>query len=985
LEKPATRAVAPARHTDTHTGNTKYEQLANQRAFFARILDPTKVKPNHDAAPPLLTRVSNSRTARIKYTPPQTLRADRYNTKQEQVARERRTQAYKPARVCTAYKKVAQKILPVNQDEPSGDTPGGRDDWEELAIEQEKQRDIRDPTPWDAWIHPKVSEIERGSRLTTERIAALKIGIQLTPRERDLLLTMLSNREAALSWDFKEIGRVHPDVAPDQKIRTIPHVPFQVKNFIIPRSLQPIAISMLTERCMRGLLEECHGPYRNPWFLVQKGPKELRMYRLINSATALNEVTFKDACLPPNIEEFVEEFAGLPLSSVLDAFSGYDQIGLDVASRNLTAFQTPLGLLRMTTLPQGATNSVAQFVRIITKILRNLLIDTARPFLDDIGVKTTKTNDLVSETMPGVRSFILDHIVKLDQTLLKLERAGMTISGEKMQLCMEAIELVGYICDSDGRHPNKTKVSKILSWGPCKSKTEVRAFVGTVGYFRIWISFYIIRALPLYALIKKDIEFYWGEVEQAAMEDLKQALANASALAVVNYTLNPRTGEIDEIIVLVDASGEGWGGVLCQMQKEKRRPVRFESGLWVGPQLKYDAGKLECLGLLMMLRKCRHWLYGVHFTLETDANTLIQQLNNHITDIPNAMTTRWIAYIKLFDFTLRHVPGRVHSAADGLSRRGHQPDDKDRDITGDIEHILSAELNHITVAIGSLLDSSLRPCCRRQATKSGGRILASSYSDESEEIAQYLNTLSAPEGWSREKFKRLQRRALEYLVKDDLLYKRSYKQTPLRRVLDGEEERKEVISRIHDEIATHRGREATYYLIAERYYWSGMYEDVRAFIKTCKECQFRDSRRYAEEMYPTFANYAFEVVGIDTVHMKPSFGKKYLFVARCGFLGWVEARAVGEANALNMAKFLWEEIICRHGLPQRIITDGGPENKDVAEELLRTYKVKKIEVSAYHPQANGMIEVGHRPLKNCLAKLEASGRGSWVTNLHSVL
>jgi len=148
---------------------------------------------------------------------------------------------------------------------------------------------------------------------------------------------------------------------------------------------------------------------------------------------------------------------------------------------------------------------------------------------------------------------------------------------------MEAIELVGYICDSDGRHPNKTKVSKILSWGPCKSKTEVRAFVGTVGYFRIWISFYIIRALPLYALIKKDIEFYWGEVEQAAMEDLKQALANASALAVVNYTLNPRTGEIDEIIVLVDASGEGWGGVLCQMQKEKRRPVRFESGLWVGP------------------------------------------------------------------------------------------------------------------------------------------------------------------------------------------------------------------------------------------------------------------------------------------------------------------------------------------------------------------------------------------------------------------
>jgi hypothetical protein len=49
--------------------------------------------------------------------------------------------------------------------------------------------------------------------------------------------------------------------------------------------------------------------------------------------------------------------------------------------------RTPLGLLRQTTLPQGTTNSIAQFVRIVTKILEDLISKDCLPFLDDIGVK----------------------------------------------------------------------------------------------------------------------------------------------------------------------------------------------------------------------------------------------------------------------------------------------------------------------------------------------------------------------------------------------------------------------------------------------------------------------------------------------------------------------------------------------------------------------------------------------------------------------
>ena len=69
------------------------------------------------------------------------------------------------------------------------------------------------------------------------------------------------------------------------------------------------------------------------------------------------------------------------------------------------------------------------------------------------------------------------------------------------------------------------------------------------------------------------------------------------------------------------------------------------------------------------LKKFRFWLYGVHFVVETDAHTLAAQLNRTATDLPGALVTRWLAWIGLFDFEVKHVPGVRNGAADALSRR----------------------------------------------------------------------------------------------------------------------------------------------------------------------------------------------------------------------------------------------------------------------------------------------------------------------------
>ena len=85
-----------------------------------------------------------------------------------------------------------------------------------------------------------------------------------------------------------------------------------------------------------------------------------------------------------------------------------------------------------------------------------------------------------------------------------------------------------------------------------------------------------------------------------AMDLLKFALTSPPALVLLNYT----EGVVD-IILAVNASLEGWGGVLMQLVKGKRHLSRYKSGIWSSAEKKYDATKRKCQGVLKALKKSK--------------------------------------------------------------------------------------------------------------------------------------------------------------------------------------------------------------------------------------------------------------------------------------------------------------------------------------------------------------------------------------------
>ena len=117
---------------------------------------------------------------------------------------------------------------------------------------------------------PKFSTIERGRWLTQARIRKLNFGEHLTTNERDLLLEMLFNREAAIAFDSAEKGRFHDFIEPLHVIPTVPHKAWQAASFRIPPALHETSVRLIQDRLACGTIERSFGPYRNLRFLVEK-------------------------------------------------------------------------------------------------------------------------------------------------------------------------------------------------------------------------------------------------------------------------------------------------------------------------------------------------------------------------------------------------------------------------------------------------------------------------------------------------------------------------------------------------------------------------------------------------------------------------------------------------------------------------------------------------------------------------------------------
>ncbi|MBW0519062.1 hypothetical protein O181_058777 [Austropuccinia psidii MF-1] len=87
---------------------------------------------------------------------------------------------------------------------------------------------------------------------------------------------------------------------------------------------------------------------------------------------------------------------------------GHDEMELDVTTGSLTTFETPLGRMKLTRVPQGATNSVAVYQAQMTWILQEEIPESVGLSIYDGGKKGPRSfyNQETLPENPSMRRFI---------------------------------------------------------------------------------------------------------------------------------------------------------------------------------------------------------------------------------------------------------------------------------------------------------------------------------------------------------------------------------------------------------------------------------------------------------------------------------------------------------------------------------------------------------------------------------------------------
>ncbi|GBG80093.1 hypothetical protein CBR_g30460 [Chara braunii] len=189
----------------------------------------------------------------------------------------------------------------------------------------------------------------------------------------------------------------------------------------------------------------------------------------------------------------------------------------------------------------------------------------------------------------------------------------------------------------------------------------------------------------------------------------------------------------------------------------------------------------------------------------------------------------------------------------------------------------------------------------------------------------------------------------------------------------------DVIQAIHDGLAGgHRSSKGTLAKITPLYYWPGMAGMVATYCQTCLICQERSSARVFEPLRPTRVLGPGHLVHLDLEVMPISTdGYRYILDARDNLSGFVEAVAFKKKTGRSVADWV-KDFYLRHPFIWRVIANN--ETKFVNQQVLGMLKrlcvpIKLIE--PYHPEANALVERGHRTLKNTIVKLAADNLGSW--------
>ncbi|WVZ52368.1 hypothetical protein U9M48_003437 [Paspalum notatum var. saurae] len=481
------------------------------------------------------------------------------------------------------------------------------------------------------WLKQQNAMIDVGSRTVQLRSSSGTDHVYHTVNVAEAHIEVQALAKNPVACDYpdvfpEELPGLPPDRDVDFRIDLVPGTaPVSKRPYrMAPDELKELK-TQLQEQLDKGFIRLSSSPWGYLTLFVEK--KDQGGKRLCVDYRPLNDVTIKNKYPLPHIDILFDQLGGATVFSKIDLRSGYHQIKIQEEDIPKNAFSTRYGLYEYLVMSFGLTNAPAYFMYMMNSVFMNELDKFVVVFIDDILVYSKNEKE---------------HEEHLRIVLTRLREHKLYAKFSKCAFWLKEVTFLGHILSEKGVAVDPSKVEDVLNWKQPQTVTEIRSFLGLVGYYRRFIMDFSKIAKPMTTLTQKNTKFAWSPKCEEAFEP--------PVLAQPDIT--------KPFDVYCDAFDSGLEGKViayasCQLRKH---------------EVNYPTHDLELVAVVYALKKWKHYLLGNTCHIYTDHKSL-----KYIFTQPelNMRQRRWLELIEDYDLEVHYHPGKANVVADALSRKAH--------------------------------------------------------------------------------------------------------------------------------------------------------------------------------------------------------------------------------------------------------------------------------------------------------------------------
>ncbi|KAK2382471.1 hypothetical protein QL285_070004 [Trifolium repens] len=839
------------------------------------------------------------------------------------------------------------------------------------------------------------------------------ISANITPNLKEKLVLLLKEFSGCFAWDYNEMPGLNREMV---ELR-LPIKAGKKPVKQLPRRFAPEIMSKIKEEIERLLRSKFIRTARYVEWLANIVPviKKNGTLRVCIDFRDLNNATPKDEYAMPVAEMLIDSAAGFEFLSMLDGYSGYNQIFIAEEDVSKTAFRCPgaLGTYEWVVMPFGLKNAGATYQRAMNSMFHDFIDTFMQVYIDDIIIKSSSEDS---------------HLLYLRQSFERMRKHGLKMNPLKCAFCVHAGDFLGFVVHKIGIEINQNKTKAILETKPPSTKKQLQSLLGKINFLRRFISNLSGKAQAFSPLLrlKKDDPFKWNEEHQKAFDDIKDYLIKPPVL------MPPSRNKAMKLYIA--ASDKTIGSIMAQEDDNGiENAVYYLSRVLNDAKTRYTAIEKLCLCLYFSCTKLKHYIKLVdvyvysHFDVIKHMLTK-PMLHSRIGKWALALTEYSLTYKPLravkgqivadfiVDHSLVEMPqeyvdmepwilyfdGSKHKHGTGIGILIISPTKVPTKFKYKINGLCSnneAEYEALITGLEILKDLGAKNIKIRGDSELVLKQLTQEYKCVKEHLTKYFviasSLLDCFDHVDIEHIPRLENQEANDLAQIASGYKMSKEkltqlieikekmvlqepiseQLSMPKLVGADTIPQEEIENIHDKLE----------IFAIDNLSDG---DWR---KPIVEYQRHSGIQHvpASELHSIIKPWPFRGWALDLIgEIKPASSKnqRYILVGIDYFTNWIEAIPLPNVDQEAVINFIQNHIIYRFGIPETITTDQGSVfTGRKMQEFAQEIGFRLLTSTPYYAQANGQVEAFNKIIINLIRKHIAQKPRNWHKTLDQVL